>query len=612
MTEYNYEKVAGAAVASMEGHMCWPVEWMQEDLPLETKDGMALDVVMETLVNRSNAPSKLLEHYIKPEKGQDALEMPRQDIKRESVLIFSDTIGWMKSIIEAAPDGRISTKKVVDNYYQLEQEDVARHLNQKNGWDLVIFACGIDPPQTNSVADVIEQNSIVSRLYFWLLQEIQKTDGGVKKICTITRGNFAEDTKTNQKAGLGLTVGGCLFGMGNTARMELESIPIQYIDVEYFPKENRQVFQKVASEIFRDCTFGHNNVRITNNGRYVLRQVKSTAYQAAQKEFPIPSSGIIAISGGNGALGLVMGNWILDKAEKYGVSGFEIQFLSRSCKISDLNAPLWQQIQARAARLGVPVEQLRMDMSSQEGVDSYFDKVSPRLVGFIHSAGVLQDSMLTNVTWEKFETVYDSKHRAALYVHSTLERYQNPNFNFYWVFSSTAVWGNMGQINYSGSNSFLDCLARHRLSKGKPCTAIQWGAWGDVGMAATMTDAMRLRMTQSPMPYFSNAEGLNGLELGLSTGLPYFSVFKFNPMIMIGMIQGDEHPNQCYGRNFTAEIVPTPNAKSLDRPHLYTAYRMGKGPYSELPDCDQIVYRTFVQPIVEANEKEWGEDFRRW
>lgn len=57
-------------------------------------------------------------------------------------------------------------------------------------------------------------------------------------------------------------------------------------------------------------------------------------YQTANKEFPMPDTGVICISGGNGALGLVMGGWLLDKAAEQGKSGFEIKFLSRSMKIS--------------------------------------------------------------------------------------------------------------------------------------------------------------------------------------------------------------------------------------------------------------------------------------
>ena len=95
--------------------------------------------------------------------------------------------------------------------------------------------------------------------------------------------------------------------------------------------------------------------------------------------------------------------------------------------------------------------------------------------GFIHSAGVLQDSMLMNMTWEKFETVFSppwastsghkrvrSKHHAALFLHYALEQNPQKDFRFMWNFSSTSVYGNMGQLNYSGSNSFLDVLTRHR------------------------------------------------------------------------------------------------------------------------------------------------------
>ena len=52
-------------------------------------------------------------------------------------------------------------------------------------------------------------------------------------------------------------------------------------------------------------------------------------------------------------------------------------------------------------------------------------------------------------------------------------------------------------------------------AKGRPSLAIQWGAWGDVGMAATMTDAMRLRRGILKLPWgWSNwkTEGSTGPE----------------------------------------------------------------------------------------------------
>lgn len=44
-------------------------------------------------------------------------------------------------------------------------------------------------------------------------------------------------------------------------------------------------------------------------------------FPSERQEFPMPDKGVICISGGNGALGLVMGNWLLDKAGKlFGIS----------------------------------------------------------------------------------------------------------------------------------------------------------------------------------------------------------------------------------------------------------------------------------------------------
>jgi len=242
-----------------------------------------------------------------------------------------------------------------------------------------------------------------------------------------------------------------------------------------------------------------------------------------------------------------------------------------------------------------------MDMGSQAAVDKFVSEVTPNLVGFIHSAGVLQDSMLPNQTWEKFEAVYDSKHRAALYLHDALERFSNPNLKFFWVFSSTSAYGNMGQANYSASNTCLDGLARHRRALGKPCTAIHWGAWGEVGMAATMDDAMRNRVMMGPMPYFSVAQGLQGLEGGLRTGLPEFTVFIVNPPVMFGMIQGDEHVNQRYNRNIYSEWLPTPLPSKFERGNTYDIYRMYRyimAPYTPEDSSrnDAILWKRYVDP----------------
>jgi len=346
-------------------------------------------------------------------------------------------------------------------------------------------------------------------------------------------------------------------------------------------------------------------------GRYVVRQVSSHNYQTAGVQFQIPEQGVIGISGGNGALGLVMGLWILEYAEKRKVSSggtynakFAIQFLSRSAKVSELNMPNWNKLQAKAAELGIHVEQGTMDMSSQEAVDAFVDKVTPNLIGFIHSAGILQDSMLPNQTWEKFAAVYASKHWAGLYLHDALERFANPNLKFFWMFSSTSVYGNMGQINYSSSNSYLDALARHRRALGRPALAIQWGAWGEVGMASQMDDAMRRRVMLGPYPYFTVKQGLEGLEGGLRTGLPGFSVFIVNPPVFFHMIGGDQSTLARYSRNFTSEWCPTPPPSSWDRDQAYNIYRMYRYIMYPYTNSEPLIWSKYIRPAIKTAEEE--------
>jgi len=209
-------------------------------------------------------------------------------------------------------------------------------------------------------------------------------------------------------------------------------------------------------------------------------------------------------------------------------------------------------------------------------VDDFIKRETPNLTGFIHSAGILQDAMLMNQTWEKFDAVYESKSRAAVYIHDALERFENPKLRFFWMFSSGAVYGNMGQLNYSSSNSFLDALCRYRRAMGKPAMAPQWGAWGEVGMAANLDDASKRRMNMGPMPPFTNAQGLYGLECGLRTGLPYFSVHKLNTHSMFGIVQGTDHPNQAYMQNFECMICPNAPGDPKKSPYYTLSYELRK------------------------------------
>jgi len=586
MPGYDYDSVLGALAPVLDEHMCYVNDWVEENLPMEDADGTSLEKEVEKILRAQQVQSSVLENFQKKQPKEAPFKFAKPEAPaRESILVFEDVGGLCKEALDAAPSGRISKKKFVEGW-GMSEEEVEGLIS--DGWSMIVFGSALDLPAGSSTQEVIDHNTALTKLFWKVLRALYRVEGKVGKVAVLTRGQWSNEPAEHRHAGLPLVAAGTLYGMCMTAKQELAQVGcvLHPVDIEYTlaPARHADVSphpmaQRVATELFRKQTFGQAMVRLLHSGRFVMRHVMSTKYENPKKRWLYPCDGTIGISGGNGALGLVMGGWLLEQAAKQKQRGFElnstIEFLSRSAVISDDNLPMWMNIQEKARELGVAVVQKKLDMSDQEKTDKYISSVTPKLVGFIHSAGVLRDAILMTVTWDKFEDVFNSKHRAALYLHDALERYSNPKLQFLWMFSSVAVYGSQGQLNYSGSNSFLDNLCRHRRAIGLPATTMQWGGWGEVGMASKLDEVMRTRMNSGPMPSFTNARGLQGLEAGLRTEFPTFAVYQINFKAFVAMVFGTAATAGTMGlymRFFYSDLIPAAPLPEVTDGDMYAAY----------------------------------------
>ncbi|MCK9930780.1 type I polyketide synthase, partial [Frankia sp. Mgl5] len=182
-------------------------------------------------------------------------------------------------------------------------------------------------------------------------------------------------------------------------------------------------------------------------------------------------------------------------------------------------APGAAELVAELVEAGATVTVARCDMADRAAVTRILADIPDDhpLTAVVHTAGVLDDGVVTALTPERLDTVFRSKVDAALVLH---ELTRDLDLAAFVLFSSAAgVFGNSGQANYAAANSFLDGLARQRRAAGLPATSLAWGMWAQsTGMAAGLDEAALAR---------TKRDGMSGLSAEL--GMALFDVALRSP-----------------------------------------------------------------------------------
>jgi acyl transferase domain-containing protein len=138
-----------------------------------------------------------------------------------------------------------------------------------------------------------------------------------------------------------------------------------------------------------------------------------------------------------------------------------------------------------------------------------------RLDAVIHAAGILEDKLIRDKTFESFQRVFDTK-VAAL---QTLARALHPDLKFLVCFGSIAgALGNRGQVDYAAANAAL-ALHSRRLngSLGGRVVTIAWGPWAGGGM---VTPELEREYQRRGMGLIQPDDGIQCLLDELASGSP--------------------------------------------------------------------------------------------
>ena len=133
---------------------------------------------------------------------------------------------------------------------------------------------------------------------------------------------------------------------------------------------------------------------------------------------------------------------------------------------------------------GATVKVVQADISQEEQVRRLLAGIEtslPPLRESSTSAGVLDDGVILQQTWQRFSRVMAPKVMGSWHLHTQTK---NQPLDFFVMFSSAAsLLGSPGQSNHASANAFLDALAYHRKANGLPGLSINWGAWSEIGAA---------------------------------------------------------------------------------------------------------------------------------
>ncbi|MFD7917603.1 SDR family NAD(P)-dependent oxidoreductase, partial [Streptomyces sp. NPDC059752] len=215
-------------------------------------------------------------------------------------------------------------------------------------------------------------------------------------------------------------------------------------------------------------------------------------------------SGTVLVTGATGGLGRLFARHLVTS---YGVE--RLLLVSRRGSAAEGAG----ELVAELAELGARAELVACDLADRDAVAALLGSVPAEhpLTAVVHTAGVLDDGVLSALTPERVATVLRPKVDAAWNLH---ELTRDLDLSAFVLFSgAAAAFGAAGQANYAAANAFLEALAEQRRSEGLAATALAWGLWAPQagsggGMAAGLDDANLRRIARDGVDGLAADEGL--------------------------------------------------------------------------------------------------------
>ncbi|MGK5544300.1 type I polyketide synthase [Streptomyces sp. URMC 127] len=301
--------------------------------------------------------------------------------------------------------------------------------------------------------------------------------------------------------GTGLGIAG-LRGVLRTAAFEYPRLAPSLLEADRPEKAALELL--AADPVIRE-------VRLRGGQRQLRRLTLASPQPAQDHAAGIRADGSYLISGGLGGLGLLTAGYLADKGAG------RVVLCSRHAPAPAATAQV-EALRKQGCDVRVVLGDIAAPETTSEAIATATSNNMP-LRGIVHSAGVVEDALLDKLDQALLDRVWRGKATGAWELHRAALDHE---LDFFVLYSSlAALIGSPGQAAYAAANAFLDDLTAHRRAQGLPATAVQWGAWSEVGAGQDME--------RRGFAMINPADGIDALDRILSAGYTHISYSPIDP-----------------------------------------------------------------------------------
>jgi acyl transferase domain-containing protein len=245
-------------------------------------------------------------------------------------------------------------------------------------------------------------------------------------------------------------------------------------------------------------------------------------FAARLEDAPVPerpaprmrSDAAYLVTGGLGGLGLEIARWLVTRGARHLLLVGRTPLPERSTWDDlDANHPRASVVQAirDLERAGAVVRTGAVDVGDADALARWLAaarEAGPPVAGVVHAAGVLRHELMADLTEDAVRDVLSPK----LGAWSVSRALTDAPLDFFVCFSSaSALLGSPKLGAYAAANCFLDALAHHLRGQGVAATSIDWGVWGEAGMASRFDADAVQSLAERGMGAMRTEQGLDAL-----------------------------------------------------------------------------------------------------